>query len=130
MRYTLRKNEKKRGWTVYALLLWSEPCADLVVAFGVRPILLLEKIFRIEAVAGGSSVRQGFELSGLMLRTPGRTAMEKLLTPLLPLPLMRLQQHLALFGDAPSQPRPLTSPRGGFRQAPRGGSRLGARMSQ
>ena len=119
LRYTLSKYEKKRGWTVDALLVRSEPCIELVVTFGVRPILSLEEFYRIEAVEGGSNVQHGFKLSGLMLRIPGRAAMEKRLMPLLSIPLKRLQKRLVQPRTAPLQPRPATSLRRGFRQPPR-----------
>ena len=119
LRYTLRKHEKKRGWTVDAILVRSDPCAELVVTFGVRPVLSLEEFYRVESVEGGSNVKHGFKLSGLMLRVPGRAAMERRLMPLLSIPLKRLQQRLAQPRVTPSHPRPATSLRKGFRQPPR-----------
>ena len=119
LRYTLRKNERRRGWTVDAVLVRSEPCAEFVVTFGVRPVLSLEEFYRIEAVEGGSNVRHGFRVSGLMLRIPGRAAMEKRLMPLLSIPLKRLQHRLTQPKVTTSQSRPATALRKGFRQPPR-----------
>lgn len=120
LRYTLRKNEKTRGWTVDATVVRSEPCAELVVTFGVRPILWIEEFYRIGAVNGGSTVQHGFRCSGLMLRVPGRAVMEKRLMPLLSIPLKRLQQRLMQPKAMSVQSRPIQARRKGFRQPPKG----------
>lgn len=119
LRYTLRKNEKTRGWTVDATLVRSEPCTELVMTFGIRPVLWIEEFYRIDAVDGGSNVYHGFRCTGFMLRVPGRTVMEKRLMPLLSIPLKRLQQRLIQPKTTPVQSRPVPARRKGFRQPPK-----------
>lgn len=119
LRYTLRKHERSRGWTVDAVLLRSVPCSEFVVTFGMKPFLVLEEFYLITAFKEGSTVEHGFRYSGLIFRVPGLGALEKRFMPLLSIPLKRLQLHVAQSKALPTKPRPAIARRKGFRQAPR-----------